>query len=390
MSQTSRVLARNGSCSERHFTSPRRSPSTGSESLPPDHGHWQREPPIPQGYDRESVHLRARFVGRRFPLGAPKTALRGRRNRGLVAESGHHGWSSHNGAAGGVHALRRQGARVQNCFADAHSAGAARVDCRRESPLVPYAGILRHPVTGESLKFVAPRGMGKTTLTRMLGRCFGYLTDGTVGIDKTGRIRAYPKRPSLRRQEGGPNTEASPDYLAQAYSARTVKTVILPTRPADRAAPPDIHAIRTLDAIQQFLPESSLLDNLPRTLRTLAALPHQCCPVLSCSDAEEDALVSLTAELIRTAHQARLPANRTDRPIGTRRGVDRPVQGSLRTPWTAGDLSTDGGYDAANDHRPGSRTKGRVLRACPRPRCGRQPRHRCRTHSAGRSASSQP
>ncbi|GAA4403401.1 hypothetical protein GCM10023153_33390 [Ornithinibacter aureus] len=41
---------------------------------------------------------------------------------------------------------------------------------------------------GASLVYVAPGGTGKTTLSRLLGRRFGDLTDETVGVDEAGMV----------------------------------------------------------------------------------------------------------------------------------------------------------------------------------------------------------
>ena len=164
--------------------------------------------------------------------------------------------------------------------------------------LLLHGGAVRHPVTRES--FVAPGGTGKTTLARLLGRPYVYLSDETVGIDDNGRIHPYSKPPSLRTPEGGPKHEASPDDLglARAHPAPTVKRVILLRRPLDYAGLPAIEELGTLDAVQQILPETSSLSKLPRPLRALAALAEKCGPVLSCPYAESDDLVGLNGELI--------------------------------------------------------------------------------------------
>ncbi|HSN43176.1 MAG TPA: hypothetical protein VLR88_03885, partial [Propionibacteriaceae bacterium] len=96
-----------------------------------------------------------------------------------------------------------------------------------------HAGAVSHPVTGNSLVFVAPGGTGKTTLARVLGRRYGYLTDETVGFDSTGRIHPYPKPLSLRQKHGGAKLEASPDELGlgHAHPDPTVTRVILLRRP---------------------------------------------------------------------------------------------------------------------------------------------------------------
>jgi hypothetical protein len=166
--------------------------------------------------------------------------------------------------------------------------------------LLLHAGAVSHPVTGGSLVFVAPGGTGKTTLTRVLGRRYGYLTDETVGIDSTGRIHPYPKPLSLRLPEGGPKHEVSPDALglARSHPHPTVKRVIVLSRPGGHAGSPHIEELCTLDAVHHILPETSSLGRLPRPLRTLASLTEQCGPVLRCSYGEADDLAALTAELI--------------------------------------------------------------------------------------------
>ncbi len=166
--------------------------------------------------------------------------------------------------------------------------------------LMLHAGAVSHPVTGESLVFVAPGGTGKTTLARTLGRRYGYLTDETVGIDDSGRIHQYPKPLSLHVPGGGHKEEASPDDLglARAHPEPTVRGVILLDRPPGHAGAPDIVDLSTLDAVEQILPETSSLSRLPQPLRRLADLAEQCGPVLRCSYAEAGDLGPLAADLI--------------------------------------------------------------------------------------------
>jgi hypothetical protein len=165
--------------------------------------------------------------------------------------------------------------------------------------LLLHAGAVSHLVTRESLVFVAPGGAGKTTLARLLGRSYVYLSDETVGIDDIGRIHLYPKPLTLRTPQGGPKPEASPDDLglARADPTPTMKEVILLTCPLDYAGLPANEGLGTLDAVQ-LPPETFSLSKLPRPLRTLAALAEKCGPVLSCFYAEADDLVGLTGELI--------------------------------------------------------------------------------------------
>ena len=169
--------------------------------------------------------------------------------------------------------------------------------------LMIHAGAVSHPVTGESLVFVAPGGTGKTTLARVLGRHYGYLTDETVGIDGSGRIHAYPKPLSLRVRGAGFKEEASPDDLGLvlAHPEPTVNRLIVLRRPPGHAAGPIVEELSTMDAVEAILPETSSLGRLPRPLRTLANLTERYGPVLRCSYDEADDLVALAAALIGEA-----------------------------------------------------------------------------------------
>ncbi len=169
--------------------------------------------------------------------------------------------------------------------------------------LMMHAGAVSHPVTGESLVFVAPGGTGKTTLTHVLGRHYGYLTDETVGIDGTGRIHPYPKPLSLRVPGAAVKNEAAPDDLGllPVHPKPTVKRVIVLRRPIGHVSGPIVEELSTLDAVEAILPETSSLARLPRPLRTLADLTERCGPILRCSYAEADDLVALTAALIGEA-----------------------------------------------------------------------------------------
>lgn len=166
--------------------------------------------------------------------------------------------------------------------------------------LMLHAGAVSHPLTGESLVFVAPAGTGKTTLTCLLARTYGYLTDETVGIDASGRIYPYPKPLSLRLPGGGPKHETSPDDLGLrvAHHSPAVRRIILLDRSPQHVGQPILERLGVLDAIQEILPQTSSLGKLPRPLQMLAGLAEELGPVLRCSYAESDDLLGVTAELI--------------------------------------------------------------------------------------------
>ena len=166
-----------------------------------------------------------------------------------------------------------------------------------------HAGAVSHPDTGASLVFVAPSGTGKTTLDRLLGRSYGFLTDETVGIDAAGRIHPYPKPLSLVPADGGAKRETSPDDLGLHYAhpSPTVARIILLNRPAGFSGAPRTEELGTLDAISALVPETSALNRLPSPLHTVAALLDRTGPVLRYSYGEAEDLAPIAAELIGNA-----------------------------------------------------------------------------------------
>src|SRR5690606_13126271 len=70
----------------------------------------------------------------------------------------------------------------------------ALIGRRRGELLMLHAGAVCNPTTGAAIAYVAPGGTGKTTLTRLLGQRYGYITDETVGVEPgSWRIHPYQK-----------------------------------------------------------------------------------------------------------------------------------------------------------------------------------------------------
>lgn len=145
---------------------------------------------------------------------------------------------------------------------------------RRGELLMLHAGAVANPTTGAAIAYVAPGGTGKTTLTLLLGRRYGYLTDETVAIDpETLAILPYMKPLSVRPQGGvsGPKQEVSPDRagLLPAPANPTLSTLVLLRRQ------PGASEFRSTDldlltAITEIVPETSSLVDLPAPLHLLA------------------------------------------------------------------------------------------------------------------------
>lgn len=146
---------------------------------------------------------------------------------------------------------------------------------RRGELLMLHAGAVSHPETGRSVAYAAPGGTGKTTLTRLLGQRYGYLTDETVGVDpQTLQIHPYPKPLSVRTPEGGfPKRERGPDELGlqPAHPAPRLRALILLRRDSSLDQPRWTR-LDLFDAILALAPETSSLARLQRPLHLLAEL----------------------------------------------------------------------------------------------------------------------
>lgn len=148
----------------------------------------------------------------------------------------------------------------------------AFIAARAGELLMLHAGSVAHPVTGRALVFVAPGGTGKSTLTRRLGKSYGYLSDETVGIcPDTLRIHPYPKPITLAPEHGHPKRENSPDDLGlvPAPAVPVLADLVVLRRTTERE-----HATFTplpvLDALTMIAPETSSLSKLPEPLHLMA------------------------------------------------------------------------------------------------------------------------
>ena len=164
-----------------------------------------------------------------------------------------------------------------------------------------HAGAVSDPDTGSGLVFVAASGTGKTTLARLLGRTYSYLTDETVGIDPTtGRIHPYPKPLSVAHDDRHRKVETSPDDLELRHSPAdvTVKRVVLLDRETGPRRPVRAEELGTIDAIEALLPQTSALNRLPRPLHALTDLFDRAGPVIRLTYHEASDLVPLAPQLL--------------------------------------------------------------------------------------------
>jgi hypothetical protein len=176
----------------------------------------------------------------------------------------------------------------------------ALIRCRRGELLMLHAGAVSDPGTGRSLIYVARGGTGKTTLSQVLGRSLGYITDETVGIDRWGAVAPYPKPLSVRRTDlPDLKDEVSPDTLGLLGApARpwVTRVVLLERHPGTTSA--ELLELPLMDAVMALVGQTSALGDLPAPLQRLASLIDDVGPVISLRYGDAiDAEESLTALL---------------------------------------------------------------------------------------------
>ena len=148
----------------------------------------------------------------------------------------------------------------------------AVIGARAGELLLFHAGAVADLRTGRTLVTVAKGGTGKTTLTKTLGRRYGYLSDETVGITADGRVLPYRKPLSVRVPGKEVKVEASPEALGLLAPPRAprVERIVLLNRVED-APEPTIELVDMLDAIVALAPETSSLSKLPGGLHAIAS-----------------------------------------------------------------------------------------------------------------------
>lgn len=146
------------------------------------------------------------------------------------------------------------------------------ISARAGQILLFHAGAVSHPLTGATLVFVGKGGTGKTTLSRLLGRQYGYLTDETAAITADRRVLPYPKPLSLITPGVVGKVETSPEdleLLAAHPNPRVARLVLLDR---DGTARPRAEKLDLLAGVAALTAQSSSLSKMDRGLHQMADL----------------------------------------------------------------------------------------------------------------------
>lgn len=138
-----------------------------------------------------------------------------------------------------------------------------------------HAAGLAEPGTGRTVAFVGPSGRGKTTVTRVLGQHWDYVSDETVGIDPvTLEVFPHPKPLSVKVDDGTPKDQVDADLLGLGPTPDrcTLAKVVLLERDPGHLGPPELVASDIPSAIGTLTSESSFFAQWEDPLGVSASL----------------------------------------------------------------------------------------------------------------------
>lgn len=153
---------------------------------------------------------------------------------------------------------------------------AALEQLRGRELLLHAAGIADD--AGRVAAFVGPSGRGKTTASRALGRHYGYVSDETVAVEASGRVRSYRKPLSVivggrRHKEQLAPSELG--LLPLPDAPLVLGALALLDRDPGRApsgADASLEPVALCAAIAELVPQASYLAELPEPLQLIARL----------------------------------------------------------------------------------------------------------------------
>ncbi|OJU40413.1 MAG: hypothetical protein BGN97_11260, partial [Microbacterium sp. 69-10] len=126
---------------------------------------------------------------------------------------------------------------------------------------------------GRVIAFVGPSGRGKTTLSRALGRRFGYVSDETVAADETRSVHPYRKPLSVVRKDL-PKEQVSPvdaGLLPVPSAPLRLSGLVLIDRDPELAAP-QLSTVPLAEALPELVTQMSYLRDHPAPLQSIAGL----------------------------------------------------------------------------------------------------------------------
>ncbi|WP_448811692.1 hypothetical protein [Agromyces bauzanensis] len=178
---------------------------------------------------------------------------------------------------------------------------------------------------GGVIGFIGPSGRGKTTVSRALGRAYGYVTDEALAIRPDRSVVAYPKPLSIGERSSTKRAEPASGLGLRSTpreSLRLAALVLLDRRPGIEQ--PYVEQVALIDALPDLVPQTSYLSALDRPLRTLAELIASTGGVRRLVYSEAETLPPLVDDILSSVQEDQPPV--TDVAAAYRRDCDCFVQ----------------------------------------------------------------
>lgn len=174
------------------------------------------------------------------------------------------------------------------------------LECRGGEALLFHAAGIAAP-DGRVLAFVGPSGRGKTTISRNLAKRYGYVSDETIGVGFDLEVRPYRKPLSLKR-DPRPKEQVAPSALELQelpdVPLQLARLVVLERH--SEATAPSVEYMNLLDGLNDVLPETSYLTQVPNPLQQLARVGESTGGILRLHYSEAADLVDFIPTIFET------------------------------------------------------------------------------------------
>jgi hypothetical protein len=149
------------------------------------------------------------------------------------------------------------------------------ITARAGDLLMMHACALSDPDTGATVLLAGPSGAGKTTVARVLGKSFGYVTDECSAVRDDHTVVPFPKPLSLvTESSSGVKVQVSPASLGLMEPPEEVDAVsdLYLDRRADAPVKPQLTAVSNVHALGLVCPQVSFVGSRPAPLWRIVKL----------------------------------------------------------------------------------------------------------------------